>query len=115
MADDEALKKVRKVEQVLDDFGKFFLSYREESTKKLNDVSEQILQLRSEIQKLKQAPRVESGEREEQKEEAAPAPRAESRPVERKVEKPQRIGDTKPTDVAIDKIFSNAHNKMMKR
>lgn len=99
VVDNELDKKVQKIEQVLQDFGKFFVQYKEENVKKINDLSEQIAKFRQELVEIKSKPRVEPKKEE--------APKQESTSP--------RTGNHASNDVAIDKVFNNAHGRLVKR
>ncbi len=104
----ELKERVEKMENVLQEFGKFFMEYKEENAKRVGELSEAVSAFRNEMLNIKTAA---------QKTEAAPAApapvqSAESTPAEKPNHK---TGDTKSSDVDINEIFSNANGRMMKK
>lgn len=104
---DEVEKRVAKMEQVLQDFGKFFVDYKKDNVGKLTELSEQVtafrkelLSVKSELQKLVAVVPVEK---------LVEFSKEEVEPKETNTDK--KIAD----DVAVDKIFNNAHNRLIKR
>lgn len=104
--------RVAKIEQVLEDFGKFFVDYKDETSKKIVEVSEQIaqfreelLEVRAEIQKSKQAQSVERVETVKE------APQVETK----EDSSHPKQGEFTSKDVEVENIFSNAHGRLNKR
>ena len=118
--------RLAKLEQVLQDFGKFFMDYKTTTEKnqtemqnmikqhvsEISQLKEQSMNIRREISELKrapvvkEAPKIVAEEKEEPQEEAT---KAQPKPYN------QRSGNFTPNDININDFFSNSHGKMMKK
>jgi len=103
-ATEDLTKRIRKMETVLQDFGKFFMDYKTETEKKISELSTMVSAMRTEIINMK----------------SDSSSRGASQPAQAAVQQPARkpnarTGDAKPGEFDISEIFSNAHGKMMKR
>tara|TARA_Y100000034_G_C6748295_1_gene332449 strand:- start:181 stop:708 length:528 start_codon:yes stop_codon:yes gene_type:complete len=119
--DDYSLaKRVAKMEQVLQDFGKFFVDYKNENEQTIRNLNQNLLVLRNELSQLKpnEPSLKEQYEKEEEQTKLEETPKEESKTEESKEENKEkyneRQGEFTSDDVQIEDIFSNAHGKMMK-
>jgi len=111
------VKRIAKVEQVLQDFGKFFVEYKTATEKTMKDIGHSMMDLKNELDQLKtKAPTLKE---EVEKTEEEPTlneeiEKTEVKEPEKKETYNERQGEFTPDDVQIEDIFSNAHGKMMK-
>ncbi len=118
------VKRIAKVEQVLQDFGKYFVEYKTATEKTMKDIGHSMMDLKNELDQLKtKAPTLKEEAKEEPtlKEEIEKAEENNEPKKEEEIKEPEkketyneRQGEFTPDDVQIEDIFSNAHGKMIK-
>jgi hypothetical protein len=101
---EDLTKRIRKMEMVLQDFGKFFMDYKTETEKKIGELSSMVNAMRTELINMKS----DSSSRGTASQPVAAAVQPAKKPN-------ARTGDAVPGQFDINEIFSNAHGKMMKR
>jgi hypothetical protein len=110
--------RVGKMENVLQDFGKFFVSYRDENFKKMdeltslvNHLKEEVVEMKVELHKIK-----EDSRRNHVNESNNSAPKGMSSNIpSSSPSRNPRAGNYSSDDVDISSVFSNAHNRMGKK
>jgi hypothetical protein len=112
---DELVKRIDKLESVLQDFGKFFMGYKDENTKKLAELSTAVSQLRDDVsnvrvdmKKVREVGAVSSAPAQSSSAPAQQASQEARRPN-------ARTGTAKAGDFDISQVFSNSNNRLMKK
>jgi len=103
----ELVQRIAKLEQVLQDFGKFFVDFRAGMETKVNSFQKDLNALSTKIDNARSAPSPALRGTPGQSSPAQASPAAE-KPYN------ERQGNFNSTDVAIEDIFSNAGGRLMK-
>ncbi len=101
------IKRVAKVEQVLQDFGKFFVEYKNMMEANMKELHKDFMALQSKMSDMK-SPQPSLQELHQNSDSSA------SQPEKKKEEYNPRQGNVTSSDVKIEDFFSNANGRMDK-
>lgn len=131
--DPNMVARVKKMEDVLQDFGKFFMEYKQNQFSKVTDLAKDVNALKDQLSQIQLAiSQLKSGAIKTEPKVEEPVKQEAPQPVEQPIQQPQpvqqpqpaqqpkqepsqRTGHFKSEDVCIEKIFSNADNRMTRR